>query len=772
MFMKTKTQLIAELETAQKQIEKLEHALKKQTSAKDRGQEQEKLARLLEILPVGISILDADRKVVYENPALQQMLDLSSEELRTGAYKNRKYLSPDGSPMPSDRFASTQARKNGKPIYNVETGIVKENGETIWANVSAIPVDFPDWKTVIVTTDVTERKNAEDIVHSQQHNLEALIENTDGSIWSVDAHYRLIVGNTLYHQNVSAALGRRLLTEESVLLSTFPQPALDEWRGYYDRALRGERFSVEAQTRFSHPPHFVEYRFNPIVNVAGEITGVTVFGRDITECKQAEKALHISLTKYKTLFESFPLGITISGPAGDILETNAIAEKLLGISQEEHTKRKVDGAEWRIIRPDGIPMPAEEYASVRALKENRKVDNVEMGIVKPDDSVTWINVTAAPLPLEEYGVVITYQDITERKKTEEALQESETRFRALFYNVPMSGVVYRLIRDAQNEIIDWEIQEINKPGAADIGQTPSELIGKRADALFGMETMKPYLELCRCVLASNQPEQFETHFSHNNKYYLSSVFAVGSNHYANISIDVTERKHMEEELRRSNAELEQFAYIASHDLQEPLRTLAGMVQLLQKRYQGQLDERADEYISHAVESASRMQALIRDLLAYSRVDRRNQPVEAVSAQDCLQIALKNLGASIRESGAVLVAEDLPIVHADSTQLVQLFQNLIGNSIKFRGERESHVQITATQLNDVWQFAVSDNGIGIEAQYFDRIFLVFQRLHTRRQYQGTGIGLALCKKIVERHGGSIWVESRPGEGSTFYFTLPI
>jgi light-regulated signal transduction histidine kinase (bacteriophytochrome) len=237
-------------------------------------------------------------------------------------------------------------------------------------------------------------------------------------------------------------------------------------------------------------------------------------------------------------------------------------------------------------------------------------------------------------------------------------------------------------------------------------------------------------------------------------------------------IDISDRKQMEEDLRRSNAELEQFAYVASHDLQEPLRAMAGMVQLLQRRYQGQLDERANEYIDHAVDAAGRMQTLINDLLAFSRVGRRNNLIEPVEAKICLNVALRNLEAAIRETNAVVTADSLPTVHADSTQLIQLFQNLIANGIKFRGGKEPQVHISAKKVEKAWQFAVRDNGIGIEPRYFERIFLVFQRLHTRREYPGTGIGLAICKKIVERHGGSIWVESKPGTGSTFYFTLPI
>ena len=225
------------------------------------------------------------------------------------------------------------------------------------------------------------------------------------------------------------------------------------------------------------------------------------------------------------------------------------------------------------------------------------------------------------------------------------------------------------------------------------------------------------------------------------------------------------------ELARSNAELEQFAYVATHDLQEPLRAVASCVQLLQKRYEGQLDEKAQEFITHAVDGTKRMQTLINDLLAYSRISTDAQVFASTNCELALQEALANLTVAIAESGAVVTQDALPIVSGDATQLTQLFQNLIGNALKFREERPPQIHIGVVRNNGDWRFSVADNGIGMEPQYFERVFLVFQRLHTRKEYQGTGIGLAICKKVVERHGGRIWAESEPGQGATFCFTIP-
>jgi PAS domain S-box-containing protein len=236
-------------------------------------------------------------------------------------------------------------------------------------------------------------------------------------------------------------------------------------------------------------------------------------------------------------------------------------------------------------------------------------------------------------------------------------------------------------------------------------------------------------------------------------------------------IDIGPRKMAEEELRRSNHELEQFAYVASHDLQEPLRTVASFVQLLARRYRDRLDADGLEFIDFAVGGVTRMQRLIEDLLRFSRVGMRPATLVAVDAGAAVGAAQGNLLAAIEESGATVESGPLPVVLADPGQLEQLFTNLVGNALKFRGAEPPRVRVDAERDGRWWRFGVSDNGIGIEAQYFQRIFVIFQRLHARDAYPGTGVGLAICKKIVERHGGRIWVESSPGAGASFFFTLP-
>jgi signal transduction histidine kinase len=246
-----------------------------------------------------------------------------------------------------------------------------------------------------------------------------------------------------------------------------------------------------------------------------------------------------------------------------------------------------------------------------------------------------------------------------------------------------------------------------------------------------------------------------------------------------LKTEITERKQAEDErvrliaeLARSNRELEQFAYLTSHDLQAPLRSIIGFLALLSRRYKGKLDAEADEFIKFTVEGAERMQHLINDILTLSQVGTRGNPIDWVDSREPLANALDNLQVEMEESRAEVTFDKLPVITADRNQLAQLFQNLIGNAIKYRkAEEPPRIHIVAEVKEVEWEFRVSDNGIGFDPQYAERIFQIFQRLHTVREYTGTGIGLAICKKIVERHGGRIWVESEPGKGSTFFFTLP-
>lgn len=248
--------------------------------------------------------------------------------------------------------------------------------------------------------------------------------------------------------------------------------------------------------------------------------------------------------------------------------------------------------------------------------------------------------------------------------------------------------------------------------------------------------------------------------------------------YKPLLLQIRERERVEEKLKqtmaefaRSNSELELFAYVASHDLQEPLRMVTSFTQLLEKRYKNKLDKDADEFIEFILDGATRMQSMINDLLQYSRVGTRGKPFKLTDFESVFGQSLVNLKIAIDENNAIITHDPLPTLMADSTQMIEVFQNLISNAIKFRSKESPQVHVSALKKRNEWVFSVRDNGIGIAPEFFDKLFIIFQRLHSRSEYPGTGIGLAVCRKIVERHGGKIWVESEPDKGSTFYFSIP-
>ena len=375
-------------------------------------------------------------------------------------------------------------------------------------------------------------------------------------------------------------------------------------------------------------------------------------------------------------------------------------------------------------------------------------------------------------------IVAVSRDIRDRIAADAALRASEERFR-LTFELAASGIAHVGL-DGRLLLVNQSLCEI-------LGYSKDELVGRSVKEISHPEDRDVTdTERMRVRRGESDAARIEKRYlrKDGSTVWVDLAIAVvrdaGGKPAYEIAIfdDITERKEAEaalhrahEELKRSNAELAQFAYVASHDLQEPLRMVSSYTQLLARRYSDKLDGDAREFMAYIVDGAARMKQLIEDLLAYSRVGTRGRELRALAVEVPLRRAIMNLKSAIDESGASVSFDALPTLEADEMQLTQLFQNLIGNALKFRSASVPRIHVSCVEKGNEWEFAVADNGIGIEPEYFERIFMVFQRLHNKGEYPGTGIGLAICKKVVERHGGRIWVASRPGEGTTFFFTLP-
>lgn len=506
----------------------------------------------------------------------------------------------------------------------------------------------------------------------------------------------------------------------------------------------------------------------------------------ITRTERAFLALEAS---YRALFDAVNEAIFVQDLAtGAILDVNRRVCDLYGYSADEVRQLNIESLSA------GEPPYTQEEALRRVQLAARGEQQVfEWQARKRNGQVFWVEVNLRRATIGGVERLLALvSDISARKQAEAervqliheqaaraAAEAAQKRFQRLLEAAPDAIV----ISDAAGHIV-----LVNSQTERLFGYARDEMVGQKIEILLP-EQIRAWHAGQRAAYPRgrhNRPmEGIEELYGRRKdgsefpaEISLSPLDLDDGEFITSIIRDITERKTFEQQLKqqaedlaRSNADLQQFAYVASHDLQEPLRMVASYTQLLARRYKGKLDPDADEFVNFAVTGAIRMQELIQDLLAYSRVGTRGRRLAPTNCQVVVDNVIRDLQAAIVEAEAVVSHAELPVVVADATQLNQVFQNLIANAIKFRGAEPPRVHVSAEPDGDFWRIAVRDNGIGIDPQYAERIFVIFQRLHAAHEYPGTGIGLAICKKIVERHGGRIWFESQPDEGSTFFFTLP-
>ncbi|MGA2516719.1 MAG: PAS domain S-box protein [Thermodesulfobacteriota bacterium] len=521
----------------------------------------------------------------------------------------------------------------------------------------------------------------------------------------------------------------------------------------------------------------LEKRFDERTSALQALQGaIRSLQKEISERRRVEGALRESEERYRTILEDTQEGYFELDLAGNLTFFNDEVCRRLGYPREE-----LIGMNYRqyFADPEAAKQAAQAYNKL--YRTGEPIRGLDREVIRKNGT-RLIHEVSVSLIRDSEGKPIgfrgTSRDITQRKRMEEALRESEEKYRTILEN----------IEDGYYESdLKGNLTFFNDSVCRIWQYSKEELLGLNNRQYMDQENARKAFQAYHNVYQSGEPGRvcdYEIIRKDGTRRCIEASISLRKDSsgkpigFRGIVRDVTERRQAEEvlrvkteELARSNRDLEQFAYVASHDLQEPLRMVTSYVQLLARRYNGKLDSEADEFINFAMDGSIRMRKLINDLLTYSRVKTKGKALEPTDCESVLSQSLDNLKVAIEENGALVTHDSLPTVMADNPQLVELFQNLIGNAIKFRGSEPPRIHVSAGRNGKGWIFSVRDNGIGIAPEYSKRIFIIFQRLHSREKYAGTGIGLAICQKIVERHGGRIWVESEAGKGATFYFTLP-
>ena len=668
--------------------------------------------------------------------------------------------------------------------------------------------EIVEWVGVCI--DITERKQIEEAVKNNEKRFRELIESLPQLFWTcrVDGPCDYLSKQWVDYTGKpeEEQLGYRWLEQ---LHPEDRDKTVSEW---IEKVKTEERFDIEFRIRRNDGIyHWFKTRAVPMYDADGKIIKWLGSNTDFDNIKKAEEQLinfnreleqkvderTKELQRSKILLDETGRLARVGGWEIDLKENSLYwSETTYKIHEVEPDFVPNLETAINFYAPEAVPVIS--GCIERAMKAGESFDE-ELELITAKKKRIWVRAVGMAYRENDETVKISgmFQDINKRKLAEiESLRKSEqlqllsNELETIIDSIP--GLVF--YKDTKNRYI-----RVNKYICDAHKMSKKQLEGINLSELYSREQAQAYFEDDLQVIRSgkskiNIDESWGNRWVSTSKIpYLNETGEVIG--VIGVSMDVTERKLAEEELKkhrdhleelvnertieldnaiiglkRSNQELEQFAYVASHDLQEPLRMVSSYTQLLERRYKDQLDQDAKDFIFFAVDGANRMQGLINDLLDYSRVTTRGKPFAKLDLSTVLGHAIANLQKKIQDTGALIVNDDLPFVYGDEVQLVRVFQNLLDNAMKFRGTNPPRINVTAKTTDDKIQISITDNGIGIDKIYTERVFTIFQRLHTKVEYPGTGIGLAICKRTIERHGGKIWFESEPGIGTTFCFTL--
>ncbi|HMQ79837.1 MAG TPA: PAS domain S-box protein [Ignavibacteria bacterium] len=754
------------------------------------SEKDKRFKALIENITDLISLVDQSGKIIYASPSVTKILGYDPEH-----YIGRnifEFINTEDT-LTAEALFKDVLQEEGRIVNNVQFRFRHNDGHWMWHEATAHNlINDPAIGAIVFNyRDITERKKAEKEILLQKSYFQQLFENSPEGIVVLDNQDRILNANKgferMFQFSAEEIKGKTL---NDIIV---PESMLEQATQMTLFVLKGEIIHRETERKRKDGSTVdVAVLAYPITLEENQI-GVYGIYSDITERKETEKALRNSEERYRAFVKQSTEGIwrfeflepvSTKLPIdeqvknvfryGYLAECNDVFAKMYGYEAAADIAGARIGELLIETEPKNI-----DYIR-RSIMNGYKIDNIE-SLERDKDGKTKIFMNNLVGIVENDALIRMWgsqRDITESKKAQEELSKTQFRLATLLKNLQdvvlyetgggkefMSENVYEMLGYNAEMFSDRDFfRTITHPGDwKAIEEKTKDWNRAGSPGVLNLEF--------RVRRADGRYIWVEDH--------MIKVRNNGDSHMAGVLINITEHKTTEEKLKQlaeklsqSNKELEQFAYVASHDLQEPLRMVASYIQLLQRRYKGNISAEADEFINYSVDGVVRMKTLINDLLAYSRVNTKEAPLEDVDVNKIVAQNLKNLAASIGETGAQINYGELPVVRANSLHINQLFQNLISNAIKFRKpDVNPVVNISAKHAGDEWLFTVSDNGIGIDKEFSDKIFVIFQRLHNSSEYPGTGIGLAICKKIVEKLGGHLWVESEPGKGSTFTFTIP-
>jgi PAS domain S-box-containing protein len=729
------------------------------------SESEKKYRQIVETAQEGIWLIDENNTTTFVNKKMCELLEYTEAEM-----VGRTNLSFKDEAGQEKALLQIETRKNGQKEIHESTFITR-SGKEIWVYISTNPIFREDGSyagALAMITDITQKKK-------EEQEMTWLINNTEESFILLNTDLDIISFNSQFHRLYLKYLEIDVVKGDCILNYALPgrREALKKlYKGVLEGTEAASEINIERPGK--EDKNFA-LKYKPAKDEQEKVIGVFVSAIDVTEKKKSEQQLITQEKRYRALVENGADGVIILSPVGKLQYISPAVEKILGYTEEEMLQLDI----FSLAHPGDVTAIRKVWERVLA-SPGVTVPGHTNRMLHKDGSWRWLEATITNLLHDDAlnGIVDNFRDVTEKKELENLLNKTNSLARIGSWEMDMikstvywSDITKEIHETAQDFMPDLKTAiNFYKEGES------RELITKSMQE--AVDNAVPFDAEVQLITAKGNEKWVRT--------IGDAEFANGKCIKINGSLqDITDRKQDElqlnelnedikkhaKELAISNAELEQFAFVASHDLQEPLRMITSFLSRLEKKYGDVIDAKGKQYIDFAVDGAKRMRQIILDLLEFSRVGNTENSEEDIDLNELIDEIQILLRKKIKEKNACLIIDHLPQIHACRAPMRQIFQNLIDNALKYAWENiPSEIHITVEELPMHWQFAISDNGIGIAEEYFDKIFIIFQRLHNKDEFSGTGMGLAVTKKIIETLGGRIWVESKERKGSTFYFTI--